>query len=195
MPGIGVLISKLVLCDVEIAVEIGGFVLEEKSSFKMLGLTFSSKLDWGAYIISIAETASKKIRALIRFMKVFLLRLLCISINLPYAYAYCCHVKVGAPSCYLELLDKLEKGYACRTVGPSLAISREPLAHRRNVERNFPIGINLVDVHLKRLSWFHVFISEGGLLVFLTDLMVFLSLFLARMLRGCLCPQFLSSHN
>ena len=27
-------------------------VLEEKSSFKMLGLTFSSKLDWGSYIIS-----------------------------------------------------------------------------------------------------------------------------------------------
>ena len=32
-------------------------VLEEKSSFKMLGLTFSYKLDWGSYIISIAKTA------------------------------------------------------------------------------------------------------------------------------------------
>ena len=30
-------------------------VLEEKSSFKMLGLT-SFKLDWDSYIISIAET-------------------------------------------------------------------------------------------------------------------------------------------
>ena len=44
-------------------------VLEEKSSFKMLGLTFSSKLDWGSYIISIAKTTSKKIGALIRSMK------------------------------------------------------------------------------------------------------------------------------
>ena len=44
-------------------------VLEEKSSFKMLGLTFSSKLDCGSYIISIAKTASKKIGALIRSMK------------------------------------------------------------------------------------------------------------------------------
>ena len=43
--------------------------LEEKSSFKMLGLTVSSKLDWGSYIISIAKTASKKIGALIRSMK------------------------------------------------------------------------------------------------------------------------------
>ena len=29
-------------------------VLEEKSSFKMVGLTFSSKLDWGSYIMSIS---------------------------------------------------------------------------------------------------------------------------------------------
>ena len=38
-------------------------VLEEKSSFKMLGLAFSPTLDWGSYIISIAKTASKKIGA------------------------------------------------------------------------------------------------------------------------------------
>ena len=31
-----------------IDVKMGGSVLEEKSSFKMLGLTFSSKLDWGS---------------------------------------------------------------------------------------------------------------------------------------------------
>ena len=43
-----------------------GSVLEEKLSFQMLGLTFSSKFDWGSYIISIAKTAPKKIRALIR---------------------------------------------------------------------------------------------------------------------------------
>ena len=30
-----------------------GSVIEKKWSFKMLGLTFSSKLDWGFYIISI----------------------------------------------------------------------------------------------------------------------------------------------
>ena len=52
-----------------IDVKIDGSVLEEKSLFKMLGLTFSSKLDWGSYIISIAKTASKKIGALTRSMK------------------------------------------------------------------------------------------------------------------------------
>ena len=49
-----------------IDVKMGGSILDEKSSFKMLGLTFSAKLDWGSYIISIAKTASKKIGALIR---------------------------------------------------------------------------------------------------------------------------------
>ena len=44
----------------------------------------------------------------------------------------CCHVWVGAPSCYLELLDKLQK-WISRIVGPSLAASLEPLAHRQNV--------------------------------------------------------------
>ena len=38
----------------------------------------------------------------------------------------------SAPSCFLELLDKLQK-QICRTVGPSLAVSLEPLAHRQNV--------------------------------------------------------------
>ena len=43
-----------------IDVKMDGSVLEEKSSFKMLGLTFSSKLDWGSYIISFAKSVSKK---------------------------------------------------------------------------------------------------------------------------------------
>ena len=44
-------------------------VLEETSSVKMLGLTFSSKSDWDSYIIFIAKTVSKEIGALIRSMK------------------------------------------------------------------------------------------------------------------------------
>ena len=94
-------------------------VLEEKSSFKMLGLTFSSKLDWGSYIISIAKTAFKKIGALIRSMK-FLspeVALYLYKSTICPGMKYCCHVWAGAPSCYLELLDKLTKRIR-RTVGP-----------------------------------------------------------------------------
>ena len=52
-----------------IDVKIDESVLKEKSSFKIMGLTFSSKLDWGSSIISIAKTASKEIGALVRSMK------------------------------------------------------------------------------------------------------------------------------
>ena len=41
-------------------------VLKEKSSIKIPELCFSSKLDWGSYIISIVQTASKKTETLIR---------------------------------------------------------------------------------------------------------------------------------
>ena len=112
-------------------VKMGGSVLEEKSSFKMLGLTFSSKLDCGSYITSIAKTASMKIGALIRPMK-FLspeVALYLYKSTICPCMEYCCHVWAGAPSCYLELLDKLQKRI-CRTAGPSLAVSLEPLAHR-----------------------------------------------------------------
>ena len=115
-------------------VKMDGSVLEEKSSFKMLGLTSSSKLNWGSYVVSIAKTASKKIGALIRSMK-FLFPEVALylykSTILP-CMEYGCHVWAGAPSSYLELLDMLQK-QIYRTVGPSLAASLEPLAHCQNV--------------------------------------------------------------
>ena len=116
-----------------IDVKMDGSVLQEKSSFKMLGLTLSSKLDWGSYIVSVAKTASKT-GALIRFMKLLssAVALYLYKSTIRPCMEYCCHVWAGAPICYLELLDKLQKRI-CRTVGPSLAVSLEPLAHSRNV--------------------------------------------------------------
>ena len=117
-----------------IDLKMDGSVLEEKSSFKMLGLTFSSRLDWGSSIISIAKTSSKKIGAFIRSMK-FLSPEIALYIYkstiLP-CMEYCCHVWTGGPSCCLELLDKLQK-WICRTVSPSLTASLEPLAHCQNI--------------------------------------------------------------
>ena len=100
----------------------------------MLALTFSSKWDWDSYIISIARTASKKTGALIhskKFLYPEVALYLYKSTTCP-CMEYCCHIWSGAPSCYLELLDTLQK-QICRTVGPSLAASLEPLAHHRNV--------------------------------------------------------------
>ena len=105
----------------------------------MLGLNFSSKLDQGPYIISIAKTASKKIRPFSRSMK-FLsheVALYLYKSTICPCMDYCCHVWAGAPSCYLKLLDKLQK-QICRTVGLSLAASLKPLAQCRNVARLSP---------------------------------------------------------
>ena len=163
-----------------IDVKMDGSILEEKTSFKMLGLTFSSKLDWGSYIVSIAKTACKKIEVLICSMK-FLspeVALYLYKSTIRPCMEYCCHVWAGTPSCYLELLDKLQKRI-CRTVGPSLATSLEPLARRRNVASlSLFYSATLVDVHLNWLNWFHHLILEGDLLVILIDCIIFLSPFL-----------------
>ena len=79
-----------------------GSVLEEKSYFKILGLSFSSKLDWDSYVVSIAETVSKEIGILICSMK-FLspeAALYVYKSTIRSGMEYCCHVWTGPPSSY-----------------------------------------------------------------------------------------------
>ena len=82
----------------------------------------------------ILDIASKKIEALIRSMKF-------LSPEFPlYLYKstirpcieYCCHVWASAPSCYFELLDRLQK-QIYRTTVPSLVVCSEPQAHYQNL--------------------------------------------------------------
>ena len=99
----------------------------------MLGLTFSSKLDWGSYIISIAKTTSKKTGSLIRSMN-FLSPEVALYLYKSTIWLFmelCCHVYTVALDCHLECLDKLQKRLF-RTVDPSLAASLESLTHCRN---------------------------------------------------------------
>ena len=80
---------------------------------------------------AIVKTASKKIGALICSMK-FLspeVALYLYKFTIRPCVEYCCPVWAGPPSCYLELLDKLQK-QICRTVGPSRATSLESLNRR-----------------------------------------------------------------
>ena len=131
--------SQLVLFDRTnntgaIDIKMDGSVFEKKLSLKMIELTFSSKLNWGSYIISVGKTSSKKIGALIRSMKfLFLKAALCLyKSTTPPCMEYCCHVWAGTPSCFLKLLYKLQK-WICRTAGSSFAVFMKPFAHRRNV--------------------------------------------------------------
>ena len=82
-----------------------GYV-EEKSSFKMLGLTFSFKLDW-------VLTLSLLLKLPPTILEPWFVPCLSPEISL-YLYKvticpcmeYCFYVWASAPSCYLELLDK-----------------------------------------------------------------------------------------
>ena len=157
-----------------------GTVLAEKSSFKMLGLTFFSKLDWRSYIIPIAKFSSKKFGVLIHSMKSFspVASLRLYKSTIQPCMELCCHVWAGAPSCFLEFLNTLQNRI-CKTVGPSFNASLEPLAHCSNAASlHLFTGINFIDVHLNLVSWFYFLILKGGLFIILTDCMIFLSPFL-----------------
>ena len=109
-------------------------VLSKSSFFKLLGLSFSSKLDYDTYIVSISKTASKKVAGLISSTE-FLSPKVALYLYKPTIWPckkYCYHVWAGAPNCYLDILDKLQK-WVCMTVGPTLATSLESLAIHRNV--------------------------------------------------------------
>ena len=71
-----------------------GLFLRKKHLFKMLGLTFSAKLDWRFSIISNAKMASKKIGDLIRFL-MFLSHEVAVYLyesTMWVCVEYCCHV-------------------------------------------------------------------------------------------------------
>ena len=145
----------------------------------LLGLTFSSKLDWGSFIISIAKTASKKMGALIHSMK-FLFPEVAVYLyksTMRPCMGYYCHVLAGGPSCYLELLDKLKK-QICRTASPSLAASLESLAHRQSVASLSLFYSYYFGRCSCELAQLVPLFLEGGLLVILMDYMIFLSPFL-----------------
>ena len=126
-----------------------GSVLEENLSSKMLVIYFSSKLECGFYIVSIAKTASNRSVALIRSVK-FLLPVFDFYFHKSTIQAcmeYFCHVWAGSPSRYLDMLDKLQK-WICRTLGASFTSSLEPLALHQNATSFLSKVVTSIDVHL-----------------------------------------------
>ena len=106
------------------------FILEEKSSFTILGLSFSSKLNWSSYIIIFAKTAPKRIGALIcsmKFLSPEISLYLYKSTIRPYL-EYCCTVVMSG---LVEIIDQATKTdmQDCW----SFTTSPGPLVHRQNV--------------------------------------------------------------
>ena len=118
--------------------------------------------------VSIAENASKKIRALIHCVK-FVSSEVALY---PYKSYTIFHVWTGSSSCCLDMLDKLQK-QVCWTVGPSLFTYLDSLAHRQNVTSLIKSFLTLVDVHLNWLSWFHVLMLVVVPLIVLIGCVIF----------------------
>ena len=138
-----------------------GSVPEEKLSFKMLELTFSSNLDWGSYIFSIAKTASKKIGASIRSMHELSFSCGCsVSINLSYNHVWNTVVMSGL----VLLVATWNYWISCKNRYAGLLVLHLPsvLNHWLIVEMQpasvISIGITLVDVYLNLPKWFHFLI-------------------------------------
>ena len=147
----------------------------------MLELTFSSNLDWGSYIFSIAKTASKKIGASIRSMHELSFSCGCsVSINLSYNHVWNTVVMSGL----VLLVATWNYWISCKNRYAGLLVLHLPsvLNHWLIVEMQpasvISIGITLVDVYLNLPKWSHFLIPYGGLLVILKDCMIFLSPFL-----------------
>ena len=86
--------------------------------------------------------------------------------------------EAGAPSCYLELVDKLQN-WICRTVGLSLAAFLEPWAHCPNVASFslfYKYCLGRCSSELAQVV--AIPYSQGSLLAILIDCMIFLSPFL-----------------
>ena len=168
-------------------------VLEEKSSFCLLDLSFPSKLDWGYYIVAIAKGASKKIGALLHSMK-FLSPELVICLyksTIRPCIEYCCHIWSGAGKCYLNLLDKLQRcNVMLLFLSYQLLFNYWPIVKMLLVLVSF-IDIILVDVLLSFLNWFLFLMFRGTLLDILTGCMTLLLLFLIIGNRSMLMAFFL----
>ena len=145
----------------------------------MLEMIFSSKLDWCFYIISIAKTASKKLEPWFVLRSFIPLRLLFISINLPYCHAWNTAVMTelvllaATRDCYISY----KNGYAGLLVLHLLSLLSPGKCSQLNIfcYRNYS---GRCSSEMEWLNRFHFLIPEVGLLVILIDFMIFLSPFL-----------------
>jgi ribonucleases P/MRP protein subunit RPP40 len=120
--------------NLDLPISMNGDVLEESSTLRLLGLTFSSDLSWKPYIKSIAKLASAKVASLYRarhFLTPDSILYLYKSLIRP-CMEYCCHIWGGSSNDALSLLDKVQRRIV-NIVGPALAANLQPLSHRRNV--------------------------------------------------------------
>ena len=116
----------------------------------MLGLSFSSKLDWDFYTIFIVKITFKKIGPLIFSMKFFLLKLLFIFINLAYSLANITLVMCGQVlQIAQKSIEKRMQDYWSHNCSLSGTLN---LSSNCSQPKCF---LQVLNVLLNRPNWFH----------------------------------------
>ena len=135
------------------------------------------------------KLSPRKLKPLFAPWSSFLLRLLFISINLPYSHVENAVVTSGLiPLIAIEMLDKLQKRI-CRTAGPSCAASFEPLGHFWNVASLF------YSYYFGRCSSHQVLLSfSWGSSTRYSDRLHDISVTIPRCYKD-VCQQFFSLHS
>ena len=137
-------------------VEIDRSFHEGKSSFKMLGLSFSSKLDWGSLHYLNCSHCLRQNWSLDLFYEVSDFALYLFKSTMQPCIEYYCHFRAGATSCYFEFLDEYKNGYV-----ELLVLHLLPLLNPWKVASWNLLFSTLVDFHLNWFSWFHFLILVG----------------------------------
>ena len=98
------------------------------TSSMVLGFLDQLQIFWQLYLIELLGLLTGlKLLHFMKFLSPTVALYLYKSTICP-CMEYCFHVWAGAPNCYLELLNKLQK-WICRTVSPLLAASLKPLPY------------------------------------------------------------------
>ena len=99
-----------------------GFIWPNNSGANMLRLTFSFSWIGVLSLYLLLKLPSRKLGPWFVLWSFFFLRLLFILINMPSCMECCSYVWVGAPSCYLQLLDCYKNRYVGLLVLPVLPV-------------------------------------------------------------------------
>lgn len=109
--------------------------LRSTSSSVLLGLSFSSSLNWSPHVQLLASRACRKIGFLFRSRRYFTPTqlLLLYKAQIRPTLEYCSHVWGGASSTSLSLLDRVQRKAIRLIADPDLTSNLQSLAHRRAV--------------------------------------------------------------
>ena len=133
----------------------------------------------GGLTLPLLVKLSQENWSLIRSIKFFLLRLLFISVKLPFDLAWYAIVMFGMVLLAATWICQINyrNGYLGLLLLHLISLLNPCLVVEMLPAQVFFVGITLAEAHLNWLNWFHFLIFVAGPLVILIDCLIFMSPF------------------